>query len=52
MINLDENSDIQNIIKKNNNKFNIDDILDKINRVGIENLTKEEKDFLNNYNQK
>lgn len=52
MINLDESSDIQNIIKKNNNKFNIDDILDKINRVGIENLTKEEKDFLNNYNQK
>ena len=52
MINLDENSDIQNIIKKNNNKFNIDDILDKINRVGIENLTKEEKDFLNNYSQK
>lgn len=51
-INLDESSDIQNIIKKNNNKFNIDDILDKINRVGIENLTKEEKDFLNNYNQK
>lgn len=52
MINLDENSDIQNIIKNNNNRFNIDDILDKINRVGIENLTKEEKDFLNNYNQK
>lgn len=51
-INLDESSDIQNIIKKNNNKFNIDDILDKINRVGIENLTKEEKDFLNNYSQK
>ena len=31
--------------------FNIDDILDKINKVGIENLTEEEKEFLNNYNK-
>jgi hypothetical protein len=49
---LNETSDIQNIINKNNDKFDIDEILDKINQVGIENLTKEEKDFLNNYNQK
>lgn len=29
--------------------FNIDDILDKINREGIDNLTPEEKNFLDNY---
>lgn len=33
------------------NKFEIDEILDKINRVGIDNLTKEEKDFLNKFNK-
>lgn len=32
-------------------KFDIDEILDKINKVGIENLTKEEKDFLNKFNK-
>lgn len=31
-------------------QFNVDDILTKINKVGIKNLTKEELDFL--YNQK
>ena len=44
-------SDIQKIINKNNNKLDIDDILDKINSVGIENLSKEEIQFLNNYNK-
>lgn len=47
----EDNSDVQNIINKNSKKFNIDDILDKINLVGIENLTKEELDFLNNFNK-
>ena len=51
MKSIDNESDIQNIINKNNTKLDIDEILDKINRVGIENLTKEELDFLNNYNQ-
>lgn len=51
MKSMDDTSDIESIINKNNNKFDIDEILDKINRVGIENLTKEERDFLNNYNQ-
>lgn len=32
--------------------FNIDDILDRINEVGIQNLTQEEKDFLQNYQNK
>lgn len=37
-------------IEKENNLpyFTIDEILDKINKVGYINLTKEEKDFLNN----
>jgi hypothetical protein len=47
----EELSDIDKIINKNKYKLDIDDILDKINKVGIENLTKEEKDFLNNYNK-
>jgi hypothetical protein len=47
----EDQSDIQKIINKNNNKLDIDDILDKISREGIENLTEEEKEFLNNYNK-
>ena len=47
----EDQSDIQKIINKNNTKLDIDDILDKINKVGIENLTEEEKEFLNNYNK-
>jgi len=56
------NIDNFNIFLKPNNEvdktesitttFDIDDILDKINKVGIDNLTKEEKDFLTNYNKK
>ena len=49
-INNDQ-SDIKNIINKNKSKLDIDEILDKINQVGIENLTKEELEFLNNYNK-
>jgi hypothetical protein len=44
-------SDIDKIYKKNNVSFDIDEILDKINKVGIENLTNEEKEFLNNFNK-
>ena len=47
----DDQSDIEKIVNKNNRKLDIDDILDKINKVGIENLTEEEKEFLNNYNK-
>ena len=32
--------------------FSIDDILDRINEVGIQNLTTEEKEFLQNYQKK
>jgi hypothetical protein len=44
-----EESDIDKIIKKNSKKLDINDILDRINEVGIENLTVEEKEFLKNY---
>lgn len=44
-----ESSDVDNIVQQNKNKFDIDEILDKINKVGIDKLTKEELNFLNNY---
>lgn len=46
-----ELSDIEKIINNNNNKLDIDEILDKINKLGIENLTEEEKQFLKNHNK-
>ncbi len=46
-----ELSDVEKILKDNKKKFDIDEILDKINKVGIENLTEEEKKFLDNYNK-
>lgn len=44
-----EESDIDKIINKNSKKLDINDVLDRINEVGIENLTVEEKEFLKNY---
>ena len=46
----DELSDVEKIKKRNEVKFNIDEILDRISSVGIENLTPEERNFLDNYN--
>jgi hypothetical protein len=46
-----ELSDIDKIIKSNEVKFNIDDILDKISSIGIESLTKDEKEFLEKYSK-
>ena len=46
-----EESDIEKILKKNKKRFDIDEILDKISKIGIDNLTEEEKQFLNNYNK-
>lgn len=46
----EEVSDIEKIKRQNEVKFNIDDILDRITSVGIENLTTEEKKFLDSYN--
>ena len=48
---MGEMSDIDKINKRNKVRFDIDEILDKINKVGIENLTSEEKEFLNNFNK-
>lgn len=47
-----ELSDIEKIIEQNENNFDIDYILDRINKVGIDNLTPDEKYFLDNYNNK
>lgn len=46
----EELSDVEKIKKRNEVKFNIDEILDRISSVGIENLTPEERNFLDNYN--
>ncbi len=46
-----EVSDIDKIIKDNDVKFDINFILDRISAVGIDNLTKKEREFLNNYNK-
>lgn len=47
-----ELSDIDKIIKNNEMKFNIDDILDKISSVGMESLSQEEISFLEKYSKK
>jgi hypothetical protein len=50
--NLNEpESDISKLTKGKGPKFNMDDILDKINKVGIVNLTEEEKKFLSDFNK-
>ena len=45
------NSDIDKIIEENEFKFDVDSILDKISKFGIENLSPEEKNFLDNLNK-
>lgn len=45
-----ELSDIDKIKNENETKYHIDDILERITSVGIENLTLEEREFLDNYN--
>lgn len=44
-----ETSDIEKIINKNSAKLDIDEILDKISKTGLESLTEEEKEFLKKY---
>jgi hypothetical protein len=48
--NKPENSITKPIDLDKNINLNIDDILDKINKIGYLNLTDKEKEFLNNYN--
>ncbi len=45
-----EVSDVDKIKKKNENRHDINEILDRIQLVGIENLTVSERKFLDNYN--
>jgi hypothetical protein len=44
-----EESEINKIVTNNDNKLDIDEILDKINIYGFEKLTIEEKEFLKNF---
>lgn len=46
---ISEESDIDKIIKENNSKFDIDEILDKISKFGMDSLTNDEKYFLKKY---
>jgi hypothetical protein len=45
---IDQKSDIEEIKNENKNKFDTDEILDKINKSGIESLSIEELNYLNN----
>jgi hypothetical protein len=45
-------SEIDNIVNNNETKFDIDEVLDKIGKLGIEMLSEEEKEFLDNYSKK
>ena len=47
-----ESSDIEKIIVENEKRFELDSILDKINIVGVDKLTKEELDFLKEQSKK
>ena len=44
----DENNSIKSINKNNESKFDIDEILDKINQQGMNSLSREEREFLQN----
>jgi hypothetical protein len=50
-IDIDEESNINEILNSNNIKFDVDQILDKISKHGIKSITPEEKNFLDNLNK-
>ena len=52
VFNKKELSDIDQIIEDNEDRFDVDSILDKISRVGMEKITKEELDFLKEQSKK
>ena len=52
MFNKKELSDIDMIIEENEDRFDVDSILDKISKVGMEKITKEELDFLKEQSKK
>lgn len=47
-----QEDEIDSIVKKNTNKFDVDEILDKISSFGINSLTIEERLFLDKYGKK
>jgi hypothetical protein len=47
-IEVDSKSDVDEINNENENKFDTDEILDKINKFGMESLSNEELNYLNN----
>ena len=48
----EDTSDIQKIIEENEVKFDVDSILDKISRVGMKRISKEELEFLKRQSEK
>lgn len=46
-----EKSEVDQIVQENEIKFDVDSILDKISKDGIESISKEEKEFLDNLNK-
>ena len=54
-INLDSlvggENEMDQIVQENEIKFDVDTILDKISKDGIESISKEEKEFLDNLNK-
>lgn len=51
-LNRQEPTDVEKIIEENEDRLDVDSILDKINKVGIEKITKEELDFLKSQSKK
>jgi hypothetical protein len=50
-ISINEQSDIDKIMEDNNSRFDIDEILDKINQDGISSLSPNEKKYLEDYSK-
>lgn len=51
-LNRQEPTELEKIVEENEERFDVDDILDKINKVGMERITKEELEFLKSQSKK
>lgn len=47
-----ESTEIERIVEENEERFDVDSILDKISKLGMEKITQEELDFLKNQSNK
>ena len=47
-----ETTEIERIVEENEERFDVDSILDKISKHGMEKITQEELDFLKNQSNK